>query len=77
MKPMKAPEIDDEQIVLDSVSKILTDENYTVEFSLSGRGGRDMAFERTYDIVLTDIRMPDMGGCGCSGTSSGPSQSSR
>jgi len=62
MEKKKALVVDDEQIVLDSVSKILTDENYTVEVSLSGRGGRDMALENDYDIVLTDIRMPDMGG---------------
>jgi DNA-binding NtrC family response regulator len=62
MGKMKALVIDDEQIVLDSVSRILTDENYMVECTLSGRQGRDLAIERPYDIVLTDIRMPDMGG---------------
>jgi DNA-binding NtrC family response regulator len=54
--------IDDEQIVLDSVSKILTAENYEVEVSLSGREGLDWALKRHYDIVLTDIRMPDIWG---------------
>ncbi len=62
MEKMKALVIDDEQIVLDSVSRILADENYTVDCTLSGRQGRDWAIERAYDIVLTDIRMPDMGG---------------
>jgi len=62
MKEKKALVIDDEQIVLDSVSKILTDENYEVDISLSGREGRDRAIQRPYDIVLTDIRMPDIGG---------------
>jgi DNA-binding NtrC family response regulator len=62
MEKMKALVIDDEQIVLDSVSRILTDENYTVDCTLGGRQGRDLAIERPYDIVLTDIRMPDMGG---------------
>jgi DNA-binding NtrC family response regulator len=62
METKKALVIDDEQIVLDSVSKILTEEHYSVEVSLSGRQGRDMALEADYDIILTDIRMPDMGG---------------
>jgi DNA-binding NtrC family response regulator len=62
MENKKALVIDDEQIVLDSVSKILTEENYSVEVSLSGREGRDMALETDYDVILTDIRMPDMGG---------------
>jgi len=62
MEKMKALVIDDEQIVLDSVSKILTDENYEVDGSLSGREGLNSAIQRQYDIVLTDIRMPDIGG---------------
>ena len=62
METHKALVIDDEQIVLDSVSKILAEENYTVEVSLSGRQGRDKAIQENYDIVLTDIRMPDIGG---------------
>jgi len=62
MEKMKALVIDDEQIVLDSVSRILTDENYEVDVSLSGREGVNQAIDREYDIVLTDIRMPDIGG---------------
>jgi len=62
MEKKKALVIDDEQIVLDSVSQILIDENYEVDASLSGREGLDWAIERPYDIVLTDIRMPDIGG---------------
>ena len=62
MEKKKALVIDDEQIVLDSVSQILIDDNYEVDVSLSGREGLDWAIERPYDIVLTDIRMPDIGG---------------
>ena len=62
MEKMKALVIDDEQIVLDSVRKILTDENYEVDVSLSGREGLNRAIHKEYDIVLTDIRMPDIGG---------------
>jgi len=62
MEKKKVLVIDDEQIVLDSVSQILIDENYEVDVSLSGREGLDWAIERPYDIILTDIRMPDIGG---------------
>jgi DNA-binding NtrC family response regulator len=62
MKANKTLVIDDEQVVLDSVTKILTDENYEVDVSLSGRKGLEWAIQRDYDIVLTDIRMPDIGG---------------
>ncbi|NOQ95867.1 MAG: response regulator [Desulfobacterales bacterium] len=62
METHKALVIDDEQIVLDSVSKILTGENYEVDVSLRGRKGLESAIQKDYDIVLTDIRMPDIGG---------------
>jgi len=62
MEKQKTLVIDDEQIVLDSVSKILTNEDYGVDVTLSGREGIDWAVKGQYDIVLTDIRMPDIGG---------------
>jgi len=62
MKKKKVLVIDDEDIVLKSVSKILSEENYEVDVSSSGRQGIERAIERSYDMVLTDIRMPDVGG---------------
>jgi len=62
MEKKKALVIDDEQIILDSVNKILTAENYQVDVSLKGREGLDWAIQKPYDIVLTDILMPDIGG---------------
>jgi len=62
MEKKKVLVIDDEQIVLDSVVKILTHEDYKVDVSLSGRKGLDRAIQKDYDIVLTDILMPDIGG---------------
>jgi DNA-binding NtrC family response regulator len=62
MHKKKALVIDDEQIVLDSVSKILASENFEVDVSLDSCQGIDSAVQREYDIVLTDIRMPNIGG---------------
>jgi DNA-binding NtrC family response regulator len=62
MEKKKALVIDDEQIVLDSVGTLLMDEGFDVDVCLSGRKGLDWAIERKYDVVLTDIRMPDIGG---------------
>lgn len=62
MEKKKALVIDDEQIVLDSVSTLLRDEGFEVDVSLDGREGLDWAIERKYDVVFTDIRMPDIGG---------------
>jgi len=62
MENKKALVIDDEQIVLDSVGTLLRDEGFDVDVCLSGRKGLDWAIERKYDVILTDIRMPDIGG---------------
>jgi len=62
MEKKKVLAIDDERIVLDSISKILKEENFAVEVSLRGREGLEWATQKDYDIVLTDLRMPDIGG---------------
>ena len=43
---LKALVIDDEQIVLDSVEKILAAENYDVDTTLSGTKGIEMALKQ-------------------------------
>ena len=62
MKRMKALVIDDEQIVLDSVRKVLTEENFDVETTLNSKTGLGLALDNVYDIVFTDIRMPELDG---------------
>lgn len=62
MQTKRALVIDDEQIVLDSVKKILSQENFHVDVTQSSRDGLDRALKEHYDIVLTDIRMPEIGG---------------
>jgi len=62
MPKKKVLVIDDEQIVLNSVKKILGHGEHEVETTSSGRQGLEWALSKSYDIVLTDVRMPDMGG---------------
>jgi DNA-binding NtrC family response regulator len=62
MKKKKVLVIDDERIVLDSIIKILKEENFEVDVNLSGRQGLEWALQKDYDAVLTDLRMPDIGG---------------
>ena len=62
MERKKALVIDDEQIVLDSVKKILSQENFDVDIASISRVGLGLALNNPYDIVLTDIRMPEIGG---------------
>ncbi len=54
--------IDDEQVVLDSVHKILTAEAFTVVTTSDGKDGIHRAIREPTDIVLSDIRMPDVDG---------------
>lgn len=62
MNKRRALVIDDEQIVLDSVKRILVEGGYDAEVTLSGRQGLEWGIQKDYDVVLTDIRMPDIGG---------------
>ena len=62
MKGQRALVIDDEQIVLDSVDKILRGDGWNVEKRLSGKEGLSTALDEHFDVVITDIRMPDIGG---------------
>jgi DNA-binding response OmpR family regulator len=62
MKSKKALIIDDEKIVLDSINTILSAEGYAVDLAQSSRKGLDLAITGEYDIVLSDVRMPEIGG---------------
>ena len=62
MENQKVLVIDDEQIVLDSIKKILSKARYEVDTAQKSRIGLKMALQNDYDIVLTDIRMPEIGG---------------
>jgi DNA-binding NtrC family response regulator len=62
MEKKKVLVIDDEQIILDSVKKILTAEDFQIDPAISSRDGLERAMSQDYDLVLTDIRMPEIGG---------------
>jgi DNA-binding response OmpR family regulator len=58
----RALAIDDEEIVLLSVEKTLRPEGYIVDKALSAREALDKLAEETYDIIITDLMMPEMNG---------------
>ena len=60
MNRLRVLAIDDEAIVLESVRRVLAD--FEVDLASSGRQGLEWALSREYDLVLTDIRMPELGG---------------
>lgn len=54
--------IDDEEIVRISCKKCLTPEGYDVSVASTGLEGTKLAKENHYDLILTDLKMPDMDG---------------
>lgn len=54
--------IDDEDIVRTSCNRTLTPEGYEVKMARNGMDGLKMASEESFDLVLTDLKMPDMDG---------------
>ncbi len=54
--------IDDEAGVRRTVSMILEDEGYEVSTASNGREGLTQALDRSADIVLCDVKMPEMDG---------------
>ena len=54
--------IDDEKSVCLTCSKILKADGHRVEYAFSGHEGVKRAVKRHYDIVLLDLKMPDLPG---------------
>jgi len=54
--------IDDEDIVRTSCSRTLVPEGYEVALAKNGVEGIRMLGESKFDVVLTDLKMPDMDG---------------
>jgi two-component system sensor histidine kinase/response regulator len=54
--------IDDEDIVLKSCRRIFAGGEYEIDTASSGEEGLEMALAANYDVVITDLKMPGMGG---------------
>jgi len=54
--------VDDEQIVLDSIKKLVRRENYAVHGALSVQTAIKMIDDKKIDIILTDLMMPETDG---------------
>ena len=61
-RPISILVVDDEQIVLDSVRKLLRKDNYAIHCALSAPEALRIMDTTTIDIVLTDLMMPEMDG---------------
>src|SRR6476660_7123057 len=54
--------IDDEKAIRKTLSEILSFEGYRIEEASDGEEGLKKFKERTYDVVLCDIKMPKLDG---------------
>jgi len=54
--------VDDEQIVRESCKHVLTDAGYVVRTVASGRDALKACRTESFDMMLTDLKMPDMDG---------------
>ena len=54
--------IDDETVVLDSFTRILSKEGYKVDTKISPQEGLDFAVSKNYNLVFLDLKMDEMDG---------------
>src|SRR5690606_22047160 len=53
---------EDEQLLRSSLAELLREEGYTVIEAANGREAHELALEHPVDLVVTDMRMPEMDG---------------
>ena len=56
--------VDDEEIIRDMLFDTLTQAGYTVKTAKDGSDAIAQIGNESFDIVITDIKMPDIGGMG-------------
>ena len=54
--------VEDDEFVCNSLKWLLTDEGYDVEVTTEGREALKMVEAGKYDLVITDLMMPEVGG---------------
>ncbi len=60
--PTKVLLVEDEQMLRESLAELLSEEGYQVVQASNGKLGHEAALAEPFDLVLTDIRMPEMDG---------------
>ncbi len=60
--PKKVLIIEDEQIITKSLQKLLKKEGFIVEIANSGEAALEKIPGQDFDLIVSDIRMPDMDG---------------
>lgn len=61
-KPIKLLVVDDEKIFRNLLNRTFSGEGFQVELAPDGKSALEMVREGLFDIVITDLMMPQMGG---------------
>ena len=56
--------VDDESIIAQLIADVLDGEGYDVDTAPHGVAALERLAQRTYDVVLSDLRMPELDGLG-------------
>ena len=56
--------VDDETIIAQLIADVLAEEGYDVETAPNGRAALERIELRSYDLILSDLRMPELDGLG-------------
>lgn len=62
--PTRLLVVDDEEIMREFLKEVLAGEGYEIELAVSGRDAVEKMQASTYDVVITDIVMPELDGLG-------------
>jgi diguanylate cyclase (GGDEF)-like protein len=62
--PVRLLIVDDEEIMREFLNEVLKDEGYAIDLAASGKEALKRMNDSEYDIVLTDIVMPELDGLG-------------
>ena len=62
MKPLNVLVIDDERVICDACQLVLSEEGHAVTSAGTGADGLAAIRQEAYDVVLLDMKLPDMDG---------------
>ncbi|MEK6679872.1 MAG: ATP-binding protein [Nitrospirota bacterium] len=54
--------VDDEPVILELIKEILSKEGHHVDTAANGKAALKLIKEKTYDLLISDVKMPDMSG---------------
>lgn len=62
MKSIRILVIDDEDVICDACEMVLTEKGHSVDRCVTGKTGLQAIGQGDYDIILLDIKLPDIDG---------------